>query len=152
MLSAEDCLAATGQALDLALQGELAEISLELAGQTLAALTDEEFTFQLYLPDDEVEIEQRVQALAEWCRGFLAGFALMVSGSGGAGLDSDTGESLRDIAAMAEAAVDAEAEVEESESSFFEISEYLRFATLDLFMSHLDSGDEPGAETGGGGA
>ena len=151
-LPAEECLAAAGQALGLALQGELAEISLDLARQTLAALADEAFAFQLYLPDDEVEIEQRVQALAEWCRGFMAGFALMVSGSGSAGLDSGSSESLSDIAAIAEAAFDAEADEEESESSFYELGEYLRFATLDLFMGRLDERGEPGPESDGGGA
>jgi uncharacterized protein YgfB (UPF0149 family) len=93
-----------------------------------------------------------VQALAAWCRGFLAGFALLASGSAGAGLDSDTAERLRDIAAIAEAAFDAEAEAEESESSFYEISEYLRFAVLDLFMSRLDAADDPAADSGRGSA
>ena len=38
---AEDCLAACGQALELALQGELAESCLMLAGATLDGLQDE---------------------------------------------------------------------------------------------------------------
>ena len=134
-VAAEDCLAATGQALDMTLQGELAESCLQLAGATMAALEDESFGFHLFLPGDEVELELRVQALSEWCHGFLAGYAWSVPGGAAAGLDSESGESLGDIAAIAQAGVDAEADDEESESHFFELSEYLRFAMLHLYMS-----------------
>jgi uncharacterized protein YgfB (UPF0149 family) len=138
---AEDCLAASAQALELALQGELAESCLMLAGATLVALQDEEFAFHLLLPDDDVDIGQRVQALAEWCRGFLAAYALVISETSAAGLESEAGESLGDIAAIAEAMVDAEADEEESERHLFEVSEYLRFATLNLFMSRQDANE-----------
>jgi yecA family protein len=155
----EDCLAAVSQALDMPLQGELAESCLQLAGFTAAALEDEEFGFQLYLPGDEVDIDQRVQALSDWCRGFLAGYALVATSDSDAGLDKESGESLADIAAIAEAAVDAEADDEESESHYYEISEYLRFATLNLFMNRLAEGlaegladsDGQGAERSNGG-
>ena len=135
----EDCLAATAQALELALQGELSDGSLRLAQATLATLLDEEFGFQLLLPDDELEIELRVQALADWCRGFLAAFALVISEASASELDSDASESLGDIAAIAEASVDAEADEEESERHFFEVSEYLRFATLNLFAGRIEA-------------
>ena len=117
-VSAEDCLAASAQALQ-----------------------DEEFAFHLLLPDEDTDIGERVQALAEWCRGFLAAYALVISHESGTGLDSDTGESLADIAAIAEATVDAEADEEESESHLFEVSEYLRFATLNLFMGRQDANE-----------
>jgi uncharacterized protein YgfB (UPF0149 family) len=142
-VTAEDCLAVVGRALELGLHGELADSCLRLAAATLGGLMDEEFGYQLFLPDDEEEIEQRVQALADWCRGFLAAFALLVSTSASQRLDEETAESLKDIAAIVEAAVDAEADEEESENQFFELSEYLRFATLNLFANQLSGRDGP---------
>ena len=109
----EDCLAATGQALDLGLHGEL--------------------------PDDDAEIAVRVRALADWCRGFLAAYALMVADTDGGGLGEETSEILKDMAAIANAdhEGDGEEQEEEAESHFFELVEYLRFATLNLFMNRL---------------
>ena len=45
--------------------------------ETRRQLASEEFDFQMLLPDDDVELPQRVQALAGWCRGFLSGFGLV---------------------------------------------------------------------------
>jgi len=155
---AEDCLAAVSQALELGLHGELAQSCLGLCAATELALRDEGFGFQLFLPDDEEDIELRVGAVAEWCRGFLAAYALVLprapAGSEGAGLDEETGETLRDIAAIAEAGFNAEGDEEEAEGQLFELTEYLRFATLNLFMNRLleaeddvaRDGNEPGDE------
>lgn len=135
----EDCLAATAQALDLGLHGELAETCLRLADVTRRSLEDEEFDFQPLLPDDEAEIAVRVRALADWCRGFLAAYALMVADTDGSGLGEETSEILKDMAAIANAGHegDGEDQEEEAESHFFELVEYLRFATLNLFMNRL---------------
>ena len=97
-----------------------------------------------------MDIDQRVQALAEWCLGFLAAYALVVSEASTGGLDKDTGEGLGDIAAISEATVDAEADEEESERHLFEVSEYLRFATLNLFASRLEMNESDPSGTLGG--
>lgn len=148
-VSAEDCLAAAGQALDLGLHGELAESSLRLADITRRAMQNEEFDFHPFLPDDEAEMTQRVQALSEWSQGFLAGFALVVS-EDRAGLGEETGEVLKDMAAIAQAGHDEDADEEDAEGDYFELTEYLRFASLNLFMNRLaeledadDAGEAP---------
>jgi len=142
----EFCLAAISQALELGLHGELAENSLRLADITLRAMQDEEFDFHLFLPDDETEMAQRVQALSDWCGGFMAGFALVVAQSSDAGLPEEVSEVLRDVAAIAEAsALDEEGEEEdeeEAENHFFELTEYLRFASLNLFTEKLSEQDD----------
>jgi len=51
---------------------------------------------------------------------------------------------LKDVAAIAEATVDAESDADESENHFFELTEYLRFATLNLFMNAIENADDPG--------
>jgi len=48
-----------------------------LLRETRRQLASEEFDFQLLLPDDDVDIPERVQALAGWCRGFLSGLGLV---------------------------------------------------------------------------
>ena len=95
-----------------------------------AAMEDEEFDFHPLLPDDEVEIAVRTDELANWCKGFLAGFAQVNQSQVG----QDSSEILRDLAAIAEASVDEDVEEDESEGSYIEIVEYVRFATLNIYM------------------
>ena len=93
-------------------------------------MEDEEFDFHPLLPDDEVEIAVRTDELANWCKGFLAGFAQVNQSQVG----QDSSEILRDLAAIAEASVDEDVEEDESEGSYIEIVEYVRFATLNIYM------------------
>ena len=125
-------LAALGRALDLELHGELAGQAMQLYQVSAAALEDEAFDFHPLLPGDEVDLEARTAALAAWCRGFLAGFAQAKQGEVGA----DASEVLTDIAAIAEADVDADAGDDDLEASYIEIVEYLRFAVLNAYMDH----------------
>ncbi len=152
-VDAEDCLAATSQALELGLHGELGETSVRLAQVTGRALLDEEFDFHLLLPDDDHEISQRVRCLGEWCQGFLACYALMATKTDGAGLDEESSEVLKDIAAIAQAdpdvndEEDSDEDSEEAESHFFELTEYLRFACMNLFMNQVIDDGEGGPES-----
>lgn len=137
---AEAGLALLGQALDLNLHGELAGQALQLYLVTGAAMEDEEFDFHPLLPGDEVEIAVRTDELANWCKGFLAGFAQVNQGQPG----QDSSEILRDLAAIAEASVDEDAEEDESEGSYIEIVEYVRFATLNVYMESRSGQQEKG--------
>lgn len=123
------------QALDLHVHGELAELLLGLYTVSAAALADDEFSFNLLLPDDEVDIESRTLALAGWCKGFLAGFAYASAGGEAvAALSEDSTGVLRDIGAISEVAVGEDEDEEDSENSYAELVEYLRFASLNLFL------------------
>jgi hypothetical protein len=134
---AEYCLAAIAQALAMDIHGELAANCVRLSRATAQALMDEEFDFHLFVPDDETEIELRVRALADWCAGFLAGYALAVAQPQTGAVDHESAEILKDMADIAEATVDAELDPEETENHFFELIEYLRFACLNLFADRL---------------
>lgn len=133
----EYCLAATAQALAMDVHGELAANCVRLARATVQGLMDEEFDFHLFLPDDETEFELRVRALADWCSAFLAGYAQAVAQPQTGAFDDESAEILKDMAEIAEATVDAELESEEAENNFFELTEYLRFACLNLFADRL---------------
>lgn len=149
----ELALAALVEAMDLELRGELAGQVMALYRVTAAALDDEEFDFHPLLPDEEADIETRTAALAGWCKGFLSGFALVSAGASSEtenALSKDSAEVLKDFAAFAQAeAADEEREDEEGlEENLYEITEYLRFATLNVYMDSKanirDNAEHPG--------
>ena len=127
------------RALGLSLHGELANRTMQLYAFTAVALQDDEFTFLPLLPDDDEELALRTGALANWCEGFLAGFAYQIAAADNAAgaLSQEAGEVLTDIAAMAQAVVDDDEGDEDAEDNFCELVEYLRVAVVNIF---LDSG------------
>jgi len=144
-------LDALGQALDLVLHGELADQVMQLYRVTAAALEDEEFDFNPLLPDDSVDIALRTAGLASWCRGFLAGFAHVTAGADKAGsaLSADSGEILRDFAAICEAAVDEDDDEDESEGAYIELIEFVRFAALNVYMDSRSGVEQKDFPPGG---
>jgi uncharacterized protein YgfB (UPF0149 family) len=118
---------------------------MRLYAVTAAALEDDEFDFHPLLPDDDAELGPRTAALGAWCRGFLAGFADAgaVAEQRGSALPGSVGEVLKDFAAIASAAVDEDASEEESENSYAELVEYLRFAALNVYMDNMGSPRPP---------
>jgi uncharacterized protein YgfB (UPF0149 family) len=152
-------LNALDQSLGLVLHGELADHTMQLYTVTAGALEDEEFDFHPLLPDDDEDIAQRTAALAAWSRGFLAGVAHMTAGTGKvpAALSEDSSEILKDFSNIAEADVDeGEADVDEGEAgdeaegSYMELVEYLRFATLNVYMDTRTRMQEQGISPGEG--
>jgi len=89
------------ESLDLAEQAnaELLQQVDTLYTSTQAQLASGDYNLSLLLPDDDNELEQQTQALAQWCNGFLLGF-------GSAGIDPDSqfstenADALRDIASI----------------------------------------------------
>lgn len=129
-------LDALESSLGLVLHGELADHTMQLYTVTAGALGDEEFDFHPLLPNDDDDIGQRTSALAAWSRGFLAGFAHMTAGTGKnpAALPEDSSEILKDFANIAQAGVDEGETEDEAEGNYMELVEYLRFATLNVYM------------------
>jgi yecA family protein len=95
---------------------------------TRRALREDQMEFTPLLPEDDVDLEARAAALAQWCQGFLYGLGL--SGlDPKAKLSADVQEILKDLTHIGRATVDAEALDEESESAYVELVEYLRAGT-----------------------
>lgn len=112
------------------------EALLEVLEASRDQLRDEEMQLVIWLPDDEESLEDRTEALAQWCNGFLASI--------GAGddqrldtLSGEAAEALADIQEIALAEIggptaeDGE-DSEEEEGAFVEIVEYIRVAVLML--------------------
>lgn len=111
----------------------------ELHQSTLGQMNDPFGEFQLLLPDDDDELDERTEALATWCLGFVYGLA-----AGGVSEESelpeDTRELLLDFIEISRAGHDAaiqyddsaedEDDSEEDERAFVEIVEYVRTGVL----------------------
>jgi yecA family protein len=96
---------------------------------TQQQLNDPEAGFSLLLPDDEVSLMERTDALAEWCQGFVYGLA-----AGGlkqaSELPPDTAELLADLVQIARVGVDDGSMDEADEDAYMQLCEYVRMGVL----------------------
>ena len=102
---------------------------IQLYDSSLAQLAGSGFDLQLLLPDDEAPIDQRTQALGQWCEGFLGGFGLVARERA---LSEEADSVLAHFAAISQVQSDLE-ESEANEVDFMEVMEYVRMAVLMLF-------------------
>jgi len=103
-------------------------------------LDDDELGFELLLPDDDHPLAARVQGMAQWCVGFLAGFG---NGTGGRS-ERDFPEDVRDLLASISEFTRAEADGDEgddAEREFAELVEFLRIAALTIFLELVEPRD-----------
>ena len=98
---------------------------VRLFEETRRLLASDEFEFDLFLPEDDASLIEQVEALKNWCRGFLFGVGSRTAASN---WPEDVREILKDIAEFTK--LDADVEGEEDERAFVEITEYLRSAVL----------------------
>lgn len=111
--------------------------------QTLNALLGDELEFHPLLPPDEAPLLDRVEALGQWCQGFLLGFGL---GGNTSTSDAELAEALRDLAAIAQiGASEEDAAQDSSESDLFSICEYVRLTAVDIFWQHHPDSAPPPA-------
>jgi uncharacterized protein YgfB (UPF0149 family) len=110
--------------------------------ETRRLLASEEFEFDLFLPDEDAMLSKQVDALKNWCRGFL--FGVGTGSDDASNWSADTREILKDIAEFTR--LDTEADGEEDENALMEITEYLRSAVI-LLRDELDSGRGRKCET-----
>ena len=110
---------------------DLGEMLPALYAHTKQQICSDGFEFQPILPDDDIELNQRLEALGDWCQGFL--FGLGNSGlSGETDLTGDIADALRDLAAISQIGM-LEDEDEEDEVSYTELVEYVRVAVLLIY-------------------
>ena len=88
-------------------------------------LVGEALAYEPILPDDEEDLQLRVDAYSEWCQGFMFGMAL-------AGFETfddlppDVQEFLADLAEISGRTLDLGDDQEADESAFMELHEYLK--------------------------
>ena len=102
----------------------------QLVLDTIEQMHSAEFGLQLLLPDDETSIALRVEALVNWCHGFLNGFGVS-EGENQAGISSNCNEVLEDFAQICRLGLDGEDT--EDELSLVELMEYARMGAILIF-------------------
>jgi len=119
-------------------------ILTQLADQVCEEILSDEFSFTLFLPDDESPISERSSALAEWSAGFVSGL-----GIGGLGdkpkLIDECDEFIKDVVSISRMETSVE-EDEDAEGALFEIVEYIRVGVIMLHQEwhHPDEdGEKP---------
>jgi uncharacterized protein YgfB (UPF0149 family) len=105
-------------------------------------LGDEDLAFEPLLPSDDEPLDERVQALALWCHGFLAALGATAPGLryGPGGDLGALDEILRDFGEISRAGVteDEAAGPDEADFALAEVHEYVRIG-VQLVYDHLAS-------------
>ena len=105
------------------------KILAELYKATEKGFHSEQFEMQLLLPKDESELESRVEALAEWCQGFISGLNLI-----GVPVenhpDPEIAEALQDLIEISCVSYGDEGEDDEAEKNYAELVEHTRLAVI----------------------
>ena len=124
----------------------------KLAAEISSQLQAGDYTFEPLLPGDETPLSLRLEALADWCDGFIAGFAgAWVRDE--AAMSPEIREVLGDFARISQVdQLDGEMTEKENEVNFMEIVEYARMAAITVYLQNNPlmppvpgpgSGDEP---------
>ncbi|MCW9089245.1 MAG: UPF0149 family protein [Gammaproteobacteria bacterium] len=130
-LKPEEWVAFIGKGLDAnnLLQREALAAFKMLFEVTREQINDSVLDFHPLLPEDGADVEERIEALGQWCQGFLLGLS-----AGGINdldkLPGDGGEILRDLVEIARAGSYELDNDEEDEHSFSELLEYVRTGVL----------------------
>ena len=103
---------------------------IEYAADDLAA---PDLGFMPLLPDDDQDITDRVESLARWSAGFVAGFEEV-----GGELDDEAADALEDIERIA----DVGAEFDDDEFDYFSVAEHLKVAVLTIHDATRESDPE----------
>lgn len=105
----------------------------QLYPQVLQSLAQDNMQFQPLLPDeDEADVDEQLECLVQWSKGFLDGFG--ASGNVQGRLPDDVAEVLRDLDAFTGATLEDPADPE-NEFLLQQITEHARMAALTVFYS-----------------
>jgi uncharacterized protein len=106
-----------------------------LFDDTRNCLTSDQFTYDLLLPVESTPFDEQVEALRNWCQGFLYGIG---SASPLLNWPEDVREVVKDITEFTK--LEATIQDEDAENDFMELTEYLRAAVIFLH-TELNSAD-----------
>lgn len=131
-----------------ALNNESRSLLTQLFTATEKQLSSHDFDFELFLPDDDSGLFSRVEALSNWCQGFLLGLS-----QGGLtdpeGLPGDLPEIVKDIVEISRAESYELSDDSQDEKDFMELIEFVRVA-VQLFVDEMQQFqvDEPEDDSG----
>ena len=100
------------------------------------ALHSPDMSVHLCLPDDDQPLDERVEALSAWCRGFM--FGLGMAGHPESLKDEEIQEALGDLSKMTDLTMDKDAP-QEDEDAYIELVEYARIIPIMIQQHVLDN-------------
>lgn len=119
---------------------------------SLADLEAADMSFEPLLPDDEVELADRLEALGQWCASFLAGLAAGLARAGVTSLEQAP-EEVREIVAdfSAISHIDPEAPPvdgrdrpeDDAEADYAELAEFVKVGALLIQSTFAHDPDDP---------
>jgi uncharacterized protein len=112
---------------DALLTDEQKVVFIRLYEETRRLLAGDDFEFDLFLPDDNESILEKIAALRSWCQGFLFGIGSSIAKPK---YSREAHDILKDIAEFTKLDSEAEGDNEEDEVALMELTEYLRTAVL----------------------
>lgn len=130
-----------------ALNSESRSLLTQLFNRTEEQLSGQDFEFELFLPDDNSGLYARVEALSNWCQGFLFGLS-----QGGLtdpdGLPGELPDIVKDIVEISRAESYELDDDTQDEKDFMELVEFVRVA-IQLFVDEMQQFqvEEPENET-----
>lgn len=112
----------------------------DLFKDTWMQLVERQSEFELFLPDDEGNINERTEALSQWCDGFLHG---IVTGKKPKILKEYLNNEpiniiIKDFLEITRASVNEETDEEENENAFNEVMEYIRVSVQLVYEELTD--------------
>lgn len=122
------------------------ELFRVLLDHSQAGLSGADFGFQLLLPDDEASLAARLEALANWCQGFLFG----ISHAGVSDIQALPGELpeiVEDFLSISRAENFELENEEDDEAAYMELVEYVRVG-VQLFSEELRQSENAAASPG----
>ena len=118
-----------------ALNSESRSLLTQLFNATKKQLSGQDFDFELFLPDDDSGLYSRVEALANWCQGFLYGLS-----QGGLtdpeGLPGELPEIVKDLVEISRAESYELDDDKQDEKDYMELVEFVRVA-VQLFVDEM---------------
>lgn len=109
------------------------ELLIELYEKSFEQMNSFSFDFILLLPDEDVDINDRVEALGLWCQGFLTGLE-----HGKVPLKNrepgDVTETLDDFLEISQVSYGELTDDNEDETAYLELVEYVRLGALMIFQ------------------
>ena len=109
---------------------EACHILRDLFSATTLAFQENDFSMPLLLPDDDTPLFERIDALSEWCEGYITGLHLM-----GLAVQHNKNETLQlalnDLIDISQVELEKDDEIDpESEGRYVDLVEFVKVAVL----------------------
>ena len=117
----------------------LSQQTEEVYQETKTVLQNDEFDFQLLIPDDVITLFEQIDDLAGWVNHFLLGLGMVVPKL--ESVKGDVQEVITDLRGIGQLGYDENEDLEALEHAFVEVIEYVRVAAL-LCYNKFNNGSE----------